>query len=233
MLDVIFPKTCIYCNLGKREILCEECKENIEFLNSERSCKICGEQLLTTEDFPCTQRWCGRCIKGNFSFYCCRSVAKHKGIIKELVHQYKYRKKIILGEFLSDIIINNFPKELECFDIVVPVPLSKKKLRKREYNQSAIFAKHISKHFNKKYDPFSLVRLEDRGPQFEVKNFNERKRNVKNVFKTNQKNNLSGARVLLVDDVFTSGSTVNECTKVLLDGGAEHVKVLTLTRTGL
>jgi len=112
----------------------------------------------------------------------------------------------------------------------VPVPLHIDKLRHREYNQSVILATGVAKYKGSKCDLLGLKRIRDTVPQIEIKNENERRSNVKGAFSIAKDKSYKDESVLIVDDVFTSGSTSDECSKMLLKSGAYKVQVLTLTR---
>jgi len=103
-------------------------------------------------------------------------------------------------------------------------------LRNREYNQSAVLANGIAKYKRVKCDLFGLKRIRDTVPQIELRNEKERRRNVKGAFSIAPNRSYKNESVLLIDDVFTTGSTSDECTKMLLKSGAYKVQVLTLTR---
>jgi len=113
---------------------------------------------------------------------------------------------------------------------VVPVPLHIEKLRAREYNQSAILAVNIAKYLGVGFDLMGLKKLRETKPQFELKNEKERLSNVKGAFFVEDKHRFDKKAVLLVDDVFTTGATSNECSKTILKSGASRVFVLTLCR---
>ena len=235
MLKVIFPDRCEGCDsLLEESCFCKGCESKIEFIEKNTTCTKCGDIFNTYKGNSSDNYLCVRCIRQEYLFSKCRSVAKHSGFIKELLHKFKYRKKIILGKLLSRVIVDHFPKDFDYFDTIIPVPLDEKKIRDREYNQSSIFAKNIAKEFGKIYDPFSLLRkVKEKMPQYEVKNLRQRKENVKGAFEVTKKNRIKNSSVLLIDDVFTTGSTVNECTKALLSSGVSKVQVITLTRVGV
>ncbi|MGB7949152.1 MAG: ComF family protein [Candidatus Binatia bacterium] len=119
----------------------------------------------------------------------------------------------------------------ECHvDLIVPVPLHPKRLRWRGFNQSLLLARQVSRKYDVPVDPFLLDRRRETLTQTELTE-EERRRNVRGAFETDPKKSLKGRRVLLVDDVYTSGATVNECSRVLMRAGAREVTVLTLART--
>ena len=173
---------------------------------------------------------CGRCIKDYYSFDKARSIAIYEGNIRDLLIGFKYEGKLNRAGSLLDIMINNFPDDLDEFDCVVPVPLHIDKLRKREYNQAVVLADGLANHIGVRCDLFGLKRVRDTRPQIELPNEVERRRNVRGAFSVVKEDNFQGNSVLLVDDVFTTGSTSDECSKMLLKSGAYKVQVLTLTR---
>lgn len=232
MLEIFFPKTCSVCKSVTDKPLCNKCIDDLRCLDKVDCCSSCGEPFNHIDNDSKSTELCLRCIKNEFYFKHAKSVFIHKGIIKDLLHRFKYRKKIILAGVLSELIISKFPYDSAKFDTVIPVPLHIKKLREREYNQSSLLAKRIAKHLDCKFDPFSLAKIKQSKPQFEMGNLSERIKNVKDAFSVENVKymNIKGKSVLLVDDVYTTGSTINECSKVLLEAGAERIDVLTLTR---
>jgi ComF family protein len=115
-------------------------------------------------------------------------------------------------------------------DLIVPVPLHPKRLRWRGFNQSLLLARQVSRLYEVPTDPFVLNRARETAPQTELAE-DERRRNVRGAFAICAEKSLKGKNVLLVDDVYTSGATVNECSRVLIRGGVREVYVLTLART--
>jgi ComF family protein len=118
----------------------------------------------------------------------------------------------------------------ECsVDMIVPVPLHPKRLRWRGFNQSVLLARQVSRVQHIPMDPFVLYRGKETPPQTQLTE-EERRKNVRGAFSLNPQKPVEGKRVLLVDDVYTSGATVNECSRSLKRGGAKEVYVLTLAR---
>ena len=115
-------------------------------------------------------------------------------------------------------------------DLIVPVPLHPRRLRWRGFNQSLLLAKQVSRRYEVPMDPFVLYRKRETAPQTQLAE-GERRKNVRGAFATRPERSLKRKSLLLVDDVYTSGATVNECSRVLLHGGAKEVYVLTLART--
>jgi ComF family protein len=116
------------------------------------------------------------------------------------------------------------------FDLTIPVPLHPKRLRWRGFNQAVILAREVGRLWEIPVDPFLLLRSRETPPQTELRE-DERRKNVRGAFTVNPRKSVQGKKLLLVDDVYTSGATVNECSRTLLRAGAKQVQVLTLTRT--
>ncbi|HEY7535454.1 MAG TPA: ComF family protein [Thermodesulfobacteriota bacterium] len=245
---------------GSQENICHECLKKIAYIRGRSMCMKCGvpfesmakdeteeylvDNLLTArheEHHPAAESYkmhlssipehlCGRCILGEFYFERARSIAFYDGLLKEILHKFKYESKLSLGKILSSILIDNFPEDVDIPELVIPVPLYIDRLRKREYNQSVILGERLAKHLRIPSDPFVLKRIRDTKPQFEIKNDAEKRKNVKGAFTIERVERIKGKALLLIDDIFTSGSTINECARVLLKGGASCVQVLTLAR---
>lgn len=117
----------------------------------------------------------------------------------------------------------------EYYDIIIPVPISRKRLKQRGYNQSYLIAKELAKMLNIELDDRILKKIKNNSAQ-SVLNKIEREHNVNNVYKLFNNKNIIGKRILLVDDIYTTGSTVNECSKILKMAKVERVDVLTLAK---
>jgi ComF family protein len=118
--------------------------------------------------------------------------------------------------------------DLPAVDLVLPVPLHKKRLREREFNQSALLGKHVARHLGAPLSVHSLDRNRHTMPQVGL-NSRERRKNIRNAFTVTDIDGIRGKRVMLVDDVYTTGATARECSRVLKKAGVEEVFVITLT----
>jgi ComF family protein len=241
MLDILFPKVCPSCETAalNSENLCGLCFSDIRFVNNWSFCRKCGvpfgffnseheDYIEQTEESD--DHLCGKCVQVKFCFEKARSIAIYDGKIREIIVSFKYEGKLSKGDVLVDILIANFPSDLDNFDYVVPVPLHIVKLRQRVYNQSAILANELAKYAGVNCDLFGLRRVRETRPQIEISSEDERRSNVKGAFSVMDDHKFRGKSVLLVDDVFTTGSTSDECSKMLLNSGAYKVQVITLTR---
>jgi ComF family protein len=149
--------------------------------------------------------------------------------LQEAICAFKYRGKIGLAKSLSRLMINALPQAMDI-DVIMPVPLHPARLRGREFNQSLLLADQLARHVGKPLSVSNLSRALSTDPQTTLSR-RERLRNLRHAFAVSNPEIVAGRRILLVDDVFTTGTTLNECAKVLLTAGAESVRALTLART--
>ncbi|MER3446185.1 MAG: hypothetical protein C4291_04800 [Candidatus Dadabacteria bacterium] len=238
MLDFIFPSVCPFCeSVSKDRRVCNNCLSEIRFIKGGSICLRCGVPFDLTETSDQDARvesvpahLCGECLLGRFYFDKARSVAFYYGLLRDMLHKFKYQGKLNLGEALSNILIENFPDDLDMPDIIIPVPLYIGRLRKREYNQSVVLGEGLSRYLRVSFNPFVLRRVRDTRPQFEIKNGDEKRKNVRGAFSLRDSREIKEKSVLIIDDIFTTGSTIDECARVLLDFGASRVQVVTLMR---
>jgi ComF family protein len=243
MLDLIFPAVCSGCDtpVSNKYLVCDSCISGVKFVSDFSSCDWCGtpfgffgdEYQDTSETaLPLTGpgHLCGRCLRGGFSFEKARSVAIYEGKVRDMIHEFKYRGRLGLEGFLESLMIEHFPYPRDVFDIVVPVPMHISKLRSREYNQSAILAYGLALGIGVRCDLRTFRKICDTRPQIECRNEEERRRNVRGAFSVVSPGSFRDKSILLVDDVFTSGSTSDECAREILKSGATSVSVFTLSR---
>ena len=232
MLNIIFPKLCISCQSpSSGHVLCRPCFSEINFINTSNICISCGIPFnLFNKLSPTKSHKCDGCIRNIVNFNRSRSIARYDGTLRELLHRFKYKKKIGIGKFFTKLILDHFPKDLKGFDLMMPVPLHINKLREREYNQSAVIVNCLSRDLECEKDLFSLKKSRETEPQVNFKNSSARKRNILKSFSVSEVKKVKKRSILLIDDVYTSGSTLNECAKVLLEAGASKVHALTLLR---
>jgi len=184
-------------------------------------CNICGT--------PTKSRViCSRCTHNRPNFNLLRSWAEFEGPVQKAVHGIKYRRDISLGFELSNLMIT-FIDELKWpIDIVVPVPLGRKRKSERGYNQVSLIAYPLALRFGWKYIPDGLVRIRETGSQVGL-NASDRQKNVFGAFAAIPQR-VEGKKVLLIDDVATTGATLSSCTEALKVAGATAVFALTLAR---
>ncbi len=231
LIDIIYPKICHACKnkitvASIEEVICIECWAKIK-KNKPPFCYSCGRNLNVKKS---VKNICLDCIKKDMVFDRAFSPCLYEGVIKELIHAFKYKKNDYLGAVLAKLMVE-FIKEynlpIQFMDIIIPLPLHKAKLREREFNQACILSNYIGIEFNKPVLTDKLLRNKNTKTQTELSD-NERFSNVKGCFGIPQENGVKGKNILLVDDVLTTGATASEASLTLKNAGANIVYALTL-----
>lgn len=220
ILNLFFPARCPVCNeIGQRHMhLCEECEENVARITDR--CLGCG----------CPRTGC-TCSKHNFSLFLA-SPFLYENKLREAIHRFKFGGETDLAKFFAKETAECVAKEFGDvkFDVVTCVPQTKSKLRKRGYNQSALLAKEIAKQLSLPYDELLLIKTRETADQHNLKG-KERINNLKNAFAAENPDSVSNKIILLVDDIKTTGATLNECCKTLMKSGASAVRCATIAVT--
>jgi ComF family protein len=175
---------------------------------------------------------CGGCLADIRHFRKARAFGVYNGSLMAAIHRLKYGGKTSLSKPLGALAKETFYQfwEAGSIDLLLPVPLHIKRLRERGFNQAHLVNKKWAGPEGVPFDGLTLSRNRWTEPQTSLTRA-ERRKNVKGAFSVRHPNKAKGRRILLVDDVFTTGATVNECSRVLMKAGAESVDVLTLART--
>jgi len=227
----LLPPQCHCCEKFLEEGeqgICPECLSKIQWIEPP-FCSVCGTPFVSKGEgiHPC-----GVCITKKKYFTMARALGFYEGPFKEAIHRWKYQGKTYLtpffGERMAEVLY--FYWDPKLFDFLIPVPLHKRRLRERGFNQALLLVKDLSRRIGIPYRKRLLQKRRPTIPQVNLKGI-EREKEIKGSFFVHKKEELEGKSVLLVDDVFTTGSTVNECAKMLLAGGAKRVDVLTLAHT--
>ena len=202
--DIIFPEHCYICKKGKVSI-CDKCVAELE--------KYKNKDIENSEVF---------------------SLYKYEDEIRKLIIGYKFYDRSYLKDLFVKLITNdqdafNF---ISSYDIIIPVPLHKKRKQDRGYNQSELIARKIARILDVELLNNALVKVKNIKPQTEQVGLNKRKENVIGAYKVieDKKLNISNKKILLIDDVYTTGSTYNECKKTLIEAGAKIVGILTIAK---
>lgn len=163
------------------------------------------------------------------------SAAIYDGVMKEAIHQFKFSRKFGLGAPLAHLLLTQLQGKIEYskYHAILPVPLHRSRSRQRGYNQAEILAKVVAKTHHLTLMTRNLIRVRRTAAQWQFSNKRERLENVKNAFQLRFPEQIRDKHLLLIDDIFTTGSTVNECAKTLKHAGAASVVVLTVSRAGL
>lgn len=230
--EIIFPSHCIACDkiVSTDALFCENCWPKLQFI-SEPKCTICAYPF----EFQGLSLICGKCLTKKPSFDKAISVFRYNHILRKIVSSLKYRDQTFIAKKFARLLFDKSKNEIADCDLICAVPLHVKRLRKRKFNQAVLLAKSLWKFApKKKFYPDFLVRTKHTKPQIELKQ-KDREQNLKNVFTVNEKyfEEVKGKKILLLDDVMTTGATLENCAKILKKQGARKVVVLTLARTAL
>ncbi len=218
-------QSCVLCGSPseKNSCLCQPCLEELPFI--EQACKTCG--LPTTESVI----RCGACITvpplNNIAVILLQYVAPVDHLIKNMKYHNQLAIADLLGQLLADK-IKSQPDDLP--EQIIPVPLHNSRLQTRGYNQAVEIARPVSKALNIPVNLTSCLRNRATEPQVELPH-EERQSNVKNAFEIIHQTNVK--HVAILDDVMTTGSTMNELTRILLNSGVERVDIWACTRATL
>ena len=218
-VDLVFPRRCIGCRRAGAW-LCTECLQQI-FPVEPPFCARCGGAVVAG-------RLCTRCQISPLQIECIRSSVYSEGVLREAVHRFKYRGLAALAGPLGGLMAAYWVGHPMPTDVVVPVPLHAARLRERGYNQSALLARELACQVGLAVDEHTLVRHRATTPQVGLDAV-QRRENVCDAFRCSG-NGLVGQQVLLVDDVCTTGATLEACAMALVAGGARSVRALTLAR---
>jgi ComF family protein len=231
LFDFFFPPKCPLCGenpeIPPGEDPCPACLSRIKYFSSPR-CPRCGISFVSPSQ---SDHLCSECLTEERYFTKARAVCLYEGPIVEAISRFKYggvtRLARPLGSFLVGYRDPEFP--FSDLDLILPVPLHPARLRQRGFNQSLLLARYFSRKHSIRLDFTALQRSRPTPPQTQLSG-SQRQTNVRGAFQVRRPEVVSEKRILLIDDVFTTGATVRECAKVLLGAGAKQVDVLTLAR---
>ena len=229
----VYPPTCTGCgqpsHSNRLEPFCPDCLRTLEFI-SEPYCPVCGVPYAKGIS---NSHLCGDCLAGIHYFDRARSTGSYRGSLREVLHRFKYGGRTSLARPLAHMLIapGKHLARLHKIDRIIPVPLHPKRLRQRGFNQASLLARRLGSALKITVDYVSLRRSRWTEPQTGLTR-RQRATNVKGAFSLKSSKNVKGKGILVVDDVLTTGETVNQCVRVLKkDGGAREVAVLTVART--
>lgn len=224
IINIIFPARCVYCRayLLKNNILCLDCKYRI-VLNKNIFCGKCGSKRYKVE---------GVCHK-DYYFQVASASRYEDPILREVIYALKFEYIQSASEFLAALLFIYIKKariDPNKYNVIIPMPLSSRRLKERGFNQSELIAKNLSLRVGLAVDTTSLKRCHYAPPQSGMPSYKMRFKNIQGAFNINNKDALKGKKVILIDDVITSGATILEASKVLLNGGAKEILALTVLR---
>jgi len=231
LADLVFPPRCIACgnlvNGIEANPFCQSCFSHVHFIQSPL-CARCGIPFAAEEG---RDHLCGDCATSKAHFTVARAVGRYEDVLLDAIHRFKYKGKTHIGEVLGQIMASHDYPSFRIIDytMIVPVPLHRKRLRERGFNQSVILAREVAKRHSLPMNFAVLKRKTWTEPQVMLGK-DARGANVRGAFEVTDNEKMRDEKVLLVDDVYTTGSTVKECARVLKKSGAAEVAVLTLAR---
>jgi len=239
LIDIIYPPRCVVCSrflwkgpLAKEtpsRSFCPDCTADVHSIASPL-CPVCGQPFSSEvmEDHLCED-----CLTNRPFYEAAWAPFRYEGAILKGIHRLKYGSKSFLADALGPLLARFAEERLDRSGpvLIMPVPLHPKRLRERGFNQSLLLARHVSRALDIDLDFLSLRRVRYTLPQTRLAR-KERLQNVRGAFQLRDQNAVRGKSVVLVDDVVTTGNTLNECARILKKGGAQKVFGLSLARAG-
>ncbi|MDW3205178.1 MAG: ComF family protein [Alphaproteobacteria bacterium] len=229
LLDLVLPPRCLSCGCqtGSHGGLCTGCWRSVRFISSPQ-CAQCGYPFEL--DFGAGAR-CGGCLSSTPCFDRARAAVAYDDRIARLLITFKHGDRTDLAPGLSRWMARVGSELLDSTDLIMPVPLHRRRLLDRRYNQSVLLAKSLASESGKPLSADILIRKRHTPTQGHLSP-SARRRNVEGAFRTDptRKDDIAGRRVLLIDDVMTTGATVNAIARRLKRDGAGAVDVLTFAR---
>lgn len=235
LFDIIFPPTCLNCKnylteIEKLNFICQKCFIAIP-LNNSSFCPICFKRL------PSNSKICNHPFKqhSQYPYILAPACSYQDQTIQNLIHFYKYESYQNIAVILSKILDIYLKKSqlLELFNsqnlIIIPIPLHPKKENKRGFNQSALLAKNLAQTYDLNFLPI-LLKTKNSPAQAKHKDFNQRKENVSGTFSLKNPDLIKNKAIILIDDVYTSGSTISEAARLLKQNGAKKIIALVIAK---
>ena len=216
--QMLLPGSCLLCGADSgTQLLCAGCNADLP-LAPQQHCPQCGEQTTHSER-------CGACLKDPPAFTRTTAIFSYEFPVDRIIHAFKYGHQLAIADWAADIVAQALTGQQ--YDRIIPLPLHPERLRQRGFNQSAEIARRLSKKLGLALDCTSLIRTRATTPQAELA-LKERARNVRGAFEC--QGDLSGQRILLIDDVMTTGATLREAARILKLHGAAQIDIAVIAR---
>jgi len=234
IVSVFFPAGCRICDRllirASRVPICEGCLESFRQIVGKQ-CGICGQPWLGAGDTEGAELVCRTCQLRTYAFARARSFGIYDGALVRAILMLKFEQMQPLGEWFAERLAELVRKEPAALtaDVVVPVPLHRDREKERGYNQAALIAKPLARKLGLPHKAILLMRTRPR-PDKQVLSLEERWESVRGAFATRPGSQVDKLRVLLLDDVLTTGATLDACARALLASGAKSVIGLTVAR---
>lgn len=228
LLDLIYPPRCIFCTtiipIQQEKGICNKCKKSLPFIEG-KACQKCGKPIQDLKG----RTICFDCVKTSPIYERGWSVFIYEGMVKETIYRFKYGGHREYAKYLGHLMTKRIKsEELLEVDLIIPIPIHINRKRKRGYNQAEELAKVVSKELGIPMDTSIITRIKDTKPQSGL-SIVQRQNNIKKAFQIKDKINLEQMKILLVDDIYTTGTTINYCSTLLKKRGAKEIYFLSLS----
>ena len=210
MINMIFPPVCGVC--GK--------------IDNKGICNKCFLKLMALAENRIMDQW-----ETEKNFHQLIYIFKYEGMIRKIILDYKFNEKSYIYETFVNFILKDEKifEKLQTYDTIIPVPISKTRMKERGYNQSFLIAKALGNKLNIHIETNCLIKTKNVIEQSKL-NREERKQNIQNVYELKNKQILNNRKILLIDDIYTTGNTINECSKILKQANPKRIDVLVLAK---
>jgi competence protein ComFC len=235
--SVVFPAGCRLCDElitdARRLPLCQHCLASFQEI-PPGSCDICGLPATFDPEFPKELPLCADCQERRFGFQLARSYGCYEGVLARAILLLKHEQIEPLGKWFAERLTEVVRRESErmAVDVIVPVPLHRQRSRERGYNQVDLIGRPLAKKLHLPYQSLLLMRSRPR-PEKHLLRSEERWEAVRGAFAMRNRGRVDNLRILLLDDVMTTGATLDACARALRDAGAHSVVGLTVARAGV
>lgn len=225
LLQFFYPTHCVLCKEKTSDYFCNDCFDLLPWIKN--SCIRCGDSLFDNQNHSI----CNHCIAHPPIFDIPVIPFSYQKPISNMIMFLKFNQKIIYSRILAKLMINHIEKNsMSLPDMIIPIPLHPNRLRERGFNQALEIAKPMGKYFNVKVDFMSCHRIKNTEPQ-SLLPAQKRKDNIKNVFEV--KKNITTKHVAILDDVVTTGNTINEFSSILKKAGVEKIQIWSCARSSI
>ncbi len=228
LLDLFFPPLCVSCQDWLKDssvFFCETCERLWPSLQTP-CCSLCCRPFSSPVE---ESHLCGDCLMEPPPYRKLHAVARYEGILHDLLVQFKFQgKERLIKPLGQKLRLYLGQTQIEC-DLVLPVPLHPSRLRERGFNQSLLLAQVVASELQVPLERRLLFKTKATAPQTSLKG-DDRRKNLRNVFDVRDKDRIQGKRILMIDDVFTTGATMKEVAQILKKAGASQVEGLVLAR---
>lgn len=223
LLDLVYPPHCLICGSSDDNYLCATCEEEIDIIGRQQ-CHRCA--------MPSESYYCNNCRDREFAFDSACSACVYEGVISKAIQHLKFDLQIGMAEPLAKLMARCYPYSRFSgkVDMAIPIPIHRSRMVERGFNQSAELSRLMCKRISLPVELRVLHKIKNTRHQVDLLQ-DDRIFNLEGAFAVRNAELISGKSVLLVDDVFTTGSTLNEAAKALKAAGAEAVHVYTLARS--